>query len=104
TLLTRRHPGAAPFPYTTLCRSGVAGAGGDHGAAEAARAAVEHPAAGGQVIGKAVVHDVAGAEAGGEERALEAPEAGACRLEFVRSEEHTSELQSRENLVCRLLL
>src|SRR5690606_41541998 len=24
--------------------------------------------------------------------------------EFVRSEEHTSELQSRENLVCRLLL
>src|SRR5690606_42111985 len=30
-----------------------------------------------------------------------APEA--CR-EFPRSEEHTSELQSRENLVCRLLL
>ena len=25
-------------------------------------------------------------------------------LEFVRSEEHTSELQSRRNLVCRLLL
>src|SRR5690606_41060622 len=25
-------------------------------------------------------------------------------LEIVRSEEHTSELQSRENLVCRLLL
>src|SRR5690606_41879104 len=25
-------------------------------------------------------------------------------LSFVRSEEHTSELQSRENLVCRLLL
>src|SRR5690606_41624585 len=26
------------------------------------------------------------------------------KLESVRSEEHTSELQSRENLVCRLLL
>src|SRR5690606_42132381 len=26
------------------------------------------------------------------------------RLLFLRSEEHTSELQSRENLVCRLLL
>src|SRR5690606_40824149 len=26
------------------------------------------------------------------------------RPEFTRSEEHTSELQSRENLVCRLLL
>src|SRR5436309_8434974 len=25
-------------------------------------------------------------------------------LQFARSEEHTSELQSRENLVCRLLL
>src|SRR5690606_39603320 len=27
-----------------------------------------------------------------------------CSLTGVRSEEHTSELQSRENLVCRLLL
>src|SRR5690606_40509982 len=27
-----------------------------------------------------------------------------CRHLIVRSEEHTSELQSRENLVCRLLL
>src|SRR5690606_42097859 len=27
-----------------------------------------------------------------------------CGLLLVRSEEHTSELQSRENLVCRLLL
>src|SRR5690606_40202806 len=26
------------------------------------------------------------------------------QLELIRSEEHTSELQSRENLVCRLLL
>src|SRR5690606_40704324 len=29
---------------------------------------------------------------------------GACTLIASRSEEHTSELQSRENLVCRLLL
>src|SRR5215475_15340073 len=28
----------------------------------------------------------------------------ACAAIFRRSEEHTSELQSRENLVCRLLL
>src|SRR5690606_41353929 len=27
-----------------------------------------------------------------------------CTARFERSEEHTSELQSRENLVCRLLL
>src|SRR5256886_11370354 len=30
--------------------------------------------------------------------------AAAARLEIVRSEEHTSELQSQSNLVCRLLL
>src|SRR5690606_41486353 len=29
---------------------------------------------------------------------------GLIMLVFIRSEEHTSELQSRENLVCRLLL
>src|ERR1039457_7646497 len=29
---------------------------------------------------------------------------GGCRMEFIRSEEHTSELQSPCNLVCRLLL
>src|SRR5690606_40685276 len=29
---------------------------------------------------------------------------GAAPLVMIRSEEHTSELQSRENLVCRLLL
>src|SRR5690606_41884683 len=34
---------------------------------------------------------------------LEQP-AGLGLLEQLRSEEHTSELQSRENLVCRLLL
>src|SRR5690606_10812342 len=33
------------------------------------------------------------------------PKLGAARIEqHLRSEEHTSELQSRENLVCRLLL
>src|SRR5690606_42051778 len=30
--------------------------------------------------------------------------AGTIRVRHTRSEEHTSELQSRENLVCRLLL
>src|SRR5690606_41613778 len=32
------------------------------------------------------------------------PLGAASRTEVARSEEHTSELQSRENLVCRLLL
>src|SRR5690606_40764165 len=34
----------------------------------------------------------------------EANEAISLCLDLIRSEEHTSELQSRENLVCRLLL
>src|ERR1041385_9023933 len=37
-------------------------------------------------------------------RAIEAAEAGAACLRINRSEEHTSELQSRLHLVCRLLL
>src|SRR5690606_40058385 len=36
-----------------------------------------------------------------QQRGLQVDEA---RVEELRSEEHTSELQSRENLVCRLLL
>src|SRR5690606_41996173 len=37
--------------------------------------------------------------------AIDAGAQGTIRVRFVvRSEEHTSELQSRENLVCRLLL
>src|SRR5258707_8184830 len=32
------------------------------------------------------------------------PQVGSASLEVVRSEEHTSELQSRQYLVCRLLL
>src|SRR5690606_41720520 len=35
---------------------------------------------------------------------LESNPDAALKLEAQRSEEHTSELQSRENLVCRLLL
>src|SRR5690606_39931394 len=40
--------------------------------------------------------------AGGREYASASPAVGGYST--VRSEEHTSELQSRENLVCRLLL
>src|SRR5215475_10017468 len=39
-----------------------------------------------------------------KEPSLAPPPAFLFRTEFDRSEEHTSELQSRENLVCRLLL
>src|SRR3712207_7727743 len=74
--MIRRPPRSTLFPYTTLFRSPAGGAqrGGDAGQVEGALAAVAAP-----------VHGVL------EQRA-------------DRSEEHTSELQSRQYLVCRLLL
>src|SRR5690606_41517372 len=81
-LLRRRPPRSTLFPYTTLFRSQT------HGQAQ----------------GDA--HHQTGEE--GAERLLDqsaeaVAQAGAVAVE-PRSEERTSELQSRENLVCRLLL
>src|SRR5690606_42112013 len=90
-LMIRRPPRSTLFPYTTLFRSGAAlldlgeqpvGAEGLAGL----RAADLHHVALGRRAAEVVV---------------EADHAVHLR---PRSEEHTSELQSRENLVCRLLL
>src|SRR5207249_11995997 len=75
-LLIRRPPRSTLFPYTTLFRSDP------YVAAEALLA--HHPAR--------YVRVIEGLRAEGEQPT------------FVRSEEHTSELQSRFDLVCRLLL
>src|SRR3712207_8012613 len=94
--MIRRPPRSTLFPYTTLCRSG-----GERGLLGLAF----HPAfpdddrffvmytsidAGANTISEFRVRDGAGDPA--SERIL------------LRSEEHTSELQSRQYLVCRLLL
>src|SRR2546430_5552198 len=84
--MIRRPPRSTLFPYTTLFRSFGArrrrgrGAGGRPGASRRRRG-----------------HDAAdvGTTAAGRARRVEAG---------PRSEEHTSELQSQSNLVCRLLL
>src|SRR5207302_10174735 len=73
-LIIRRPPRSTLFPYTTLFRS-------RDGAAAGARVQAEAGARG---------------RAGGV--------ADRTSFSLNRSEEHTSELQSRENLVCRLLL
>src|SRR2546427_9620752 len=85
--MIRRPPRSTLFPYTTLFRS--------HGkAVEKAAALIAHVERG---------------DAGHPQLALE--EDAVAGLEMVggagtidRSEEHTSELQSQSNLVCRLLL
>src|SRR2546422_5847137 len=75
--MIRRPPRSTLFPYTTLFRSNVIG--GLRGCAEQIRR-----------------------ERGRRDVAVAAVTGG--RMLRIRSEEHTSELQSRLHLVCRLLL
>src|SRR2546430_13685605 len=88
-LMIRRPPRSTLFPYTTLFRSwGRLSACGP---------------------GFRLVH--AGRKPGGRAEALapqkatvSAPSGRRIGQAWIRSEEHTSELQSQSNLVCRLLL
>src|SRR5690606_41732192 len=91
SLAIRPPPRSTLFPYTTLFRSCacVAPVRSSH----CRPAAEAHPIAALEVA--------AGADLG-EARRLQ--QRAHCRALVERSEEHTSELQSRENLVCRLLL
>src|SRR2546430_9702029 len=74
--MIRRPPRSTLFPYTTLFRSLLV----------AARDAAHH------------VGEVRAGGAGARARQFR------LRVADLRSEEHTSELQSQSNLVCRLLL
>src|SRR5690606_40759684 len=96
-LSNRRPPRSTLFPYTTLFRSlrvreaeeGRRGRGEVEGLVLAARRDL-----GRRLPPRLLRRRPSGPIRGGEVRSRTA----------VRSEEHTSELQSRENLVCRLLL
>src|SRR5690625_5903824 len=79
------------FPYTTLFRSRRVRRGGGP--------AGRRPAPGVAQRDQGVFHRVRLAPRGGARR-----HRGAGHQRGVRSEEHTSELQSRGHLVCRLLL
>src|SRR3712207_7080796 len=97
--MIRRPPRSPLFPYTTLFRSGLA--------ADPALGAIAE-----------IVHDIdlkdekfgrpetAGVAVvlGGLARAYAADADRLRQGAAIRSEEHTSELQSRQYLVCRLLL
>src|SRR3712207_8525210 len=94
-LMIRRPPRSTLFPYTTLFRSWLDGlvVVGDEATAEAMFWLLERA--------KLVVE---GAGAVGVAALLGGEVRPAPRGTTVRSEEHTSELQSRQYLVCRLLL
>src|SRR3712207_8360367 len=95
--MIRRPPRSALFPYTTLFRSADDGqlpGVEPHQAAAVAGVDDRVPAA--------VVRARAPSACG---TPYEVPRAGARRpTRPARSEEHTSELQSRQYIVCRLLL
>src|SRR3712207_9022965 len=86
--MIRRPPRSTLFPYTTLFRSNAAAARRrTHRRATA-------PASKINLLG--VLMDLTNASTGRSPHA--------CIVGYSRSEEHTSELQSRQYLVCRLLL
>src|SRR5690606_40446948 len=95
-----RPPRSTLFPYTTLFRSqGIADA---HADLDAMKGYVDNNFARiYPTIYSVVFAGTIEIEAGG---CIEQEVVIDRSLRDVRSEEHTSELQSRENLVCRLLL
>src|SRR5690606_41069184 len=94
--MIRRPPSSTRFPYTTLFRS-VLGDRLDLVAQHGQRPAAQ--------LAQHVGIDPLAGDAPGSELAEHEPIAGVVGRQLGdRSEEHTSELQSRENLVCRLLL
>src|SRR5438093_7289450 len=82
--MIRRPPRSTLFPYTTLFRSPLLPGAIGRRSASVPRAHAARGARGLQTVG------------GGGQRCI--------GLDHRRSEEHTSELQSLTNLVCRLLL
>src|SRR5256885_12105094 len=99
--MIRRPPRSTLFPYTTLFRSARWGGGSEfvvvHVAAHGAHDQIARQAVAEQ-FGEAV-DEVAQIGA-----ALDGHARHALAEQMARSEEHTSELQSPCNLVCRLLL
>src|SRR5688572_31690141 len=100
----RPRPKPPCFPYTTLFRSQALG----QKAEEAARAAIgqfETMRLAAAAEGKRAVESVEAARVELEKKLQEVSTgSGESLRAATRSEEHTSELQSQSNLVCRLLL
>src|SRR2546430_10338366 len=95
--MIRRPPRSTLFPYTTLFRSRALG-GPPRAGARVPPHRERPPLDGSGGQGRADLREGRGPD--------ERRQSGGARLDGprVRSEEHTSELQSQSNLVCRLLL
>src|SRR5438445_9014936 len=93
-LRTTPPPGSTLFPYTTLFRS----------ACSRWRRSREDPALLGSPRAAPPLARAAAARAGAPPGRRHGGAVEGARARLRRSEEHTSELQSRQYLVCRLLL
>src|SRR5256885_13175222 len=89
--MIRRPPRSTLFPYTTLFRSGALARFGG-GVGDALQRALHRAECSARAAAKKL------------QLLLDLGDRGRVRELFRRSEEHTSELQSPCNLVCRLLL
>src|SRR3712207_7081133 len=96
--MIRRPPRSTLFPYTTLFRSQIREARPNAG-----HTAVADLQRAGLVAG-VVTQNVDGLHQAAGARDVVELHGGLDRTICLRSEEHTSELQSRQYLVCRLLL
>src|SRR3712207_8778070 len=96
--MIRRPPRSTLFPYTTLFRSIVVAP------ARIAASAQQHRKSGSLRLPSSALHSTSSACCRASETLLVTASRTSSRLIRSRSEEHTSELQSRQYLVCRLLL
>src|SRR2546430_3884357 len=87
--MIRRPPRSTLFPYTTLFRS--------------LRGSYDSRTFLAFYLTQGILQAAFGLNRGGDPELEADAELRACQ-ELIRSEEHTSELQSQSNLVCRLLL
>src|SRR5256885_12452514 len=93
--MIRRPPRSTLFPYTTLFRSLLT-------RLEEARRRLSEPA---RANGHVILNDSSAAARSNETPSIQTQLEGILQqIQSQRSEEHTSELQSPCNLVCRLLL
>src|SRR5947209_13033128 len=95
--MLRRPPRSTLFPYTTLFRSR------NEGEADAGEES-DQASGGDLLLGAVEVEDHCARAAEEREEQPQRDRGGDGEMGLGRSEEHTSELQSRQYLVCRLLL
>src|SRR5207302_11181501 len=100
----RPPPITTVFPYTTLFRSSSQRDTAPIFMPRGAVAAINSPRAGQSAYGLIRVETLVNGRANRLVGQLNIHRYTTCVDTLLRSEEHTSELQSRENLVCRLLL